>query len=64
MAGERPKPLTTGEAKAALLDWGRSVDRSVGTVFRRHRTAFLAGALAMGVVAGLAQGRRRSRRRR
>lgn len=49
MAGERTKPLTTGEAKAALIDWGRSVDRALNGVFRRHRTGILVGAFALGV---------------
>lgn len=49
MAGERPKPLTSNEAKNALLDWGRSVDRSLGGLFRRHRTGMLVGAFALGV---------------
>jgi hypothetical protein len=63
MAGERPKPLTTGEAKAALIEWGRSVDRSLGGVFRRHRTGILVGAFALGVGWALLSGRRSSRRR-
>ncbi len=64
MDSERTKPLTTGEAKAALVDWGRSVDHSLGSVFRRHRTAILAGAVAVGVVASLLHSRRGTRRRR
>lgn len=64
MAGERPKPLTTSEAKAALIDWGRSVDRAIGSVFRRHRFGFLAGAFALGVAASWFPGRRSKRRRR
>jgi hypothetical protein len=63
MAGERPKPLTTGEAKAALIDWGRSVDRSLGGVFRRHRTGFLVGAFALGVGWAWFGGRKSKRRR-
>lgn len=61
MGHGRPKPLTVGEAKAAIIAWGENLDRALGRGIAHHPWATLGGAVAVGIV--LAQFGSRKRRR-